>query len=122
MGYESKMVAGIWEQGCAEWMQDGILHGWKPYYVTFMFHPLRGTPTGIISQMHRGIRNGFYSPFCKRFAHHPRALSEQHRMPRLFLFPDRPVFKKEKHSLREVTINDNGLHFHGPMRAIAESW
>jgi hypothetical protein len=40
--------------------------------------------------------------------------AEQERMPRLMLFPDRPVWKREKTSLREITIN-GGLHFNGPM-------
>jgi hypothetical protein len=101
-----------------EWV---LYHEWKPYYVTFMFHPLRGTPAGIIAQMHRGTRKGFYSRFCTEFAHHPRDTGEQKRLPRLMLFPDRPVCKRQNHSLREVSINDNGLHFQGPMIIPPES-
>jgi len=33
-------------------------------------------------------------------------------MPRLWLYPDLPVYKKDKYALQDVTIND-GLHFNG---------
>ena len=103
-----------WIQGLPNWMLERMYNGWRPYYVNFMFHPLRGTSSGIVAQMHDGICKGFYSRFCTSFVHNPRSYAEQERMPRLMLFPDRPVWKREKKSLREITIN-GGLHFNGPM-------
>jgi hypothetical protein len=63
--------------------------------------------------MRRGIHK-FYGRFCTKFIHDGRARSEQERMPQLWLFPDLPVHKNKRSSLREVTIN-GGLHFNGPM-------
>jgi len=104
-----------WIQGLPNWMHEGMSNGWRPYYVNFMFESLRGSTAGIIAQMHKAICDGFYSRFCTSFVRNPRSKSAQERMPRLLLFPDRPVWKHEKHSLRELTINSGGLHFNGPM-------
>jgi hypothetical protein len=67
--------------------------------------------------MHHGIRKGFYSQFCTRFARDPKSVSGQQQIPRLWLIPDRPVAKRngKKHGCDFLTRNDNGLHFNGPM-------
>ena len=105
--------AAVWIKGCTEWMCKWVFKGWKLYYLNFMFEPLRGPPSAIIPQMRRGIYK-FYGRFCTEFVHDGRANSEQERMPQLWLFPDLPGPKNEKHSLREVTIN-GGLHYNGPL-------
>lgn len=107
--------ASCWIEGCEGWIYEGVADGWRPYYVSIMFDALRGPSSGIIQQMHQGIHRGFYSRFCTEFTRNPRAPSQQERLPRLMLFPDRPVWKHRTHSLREVTINAGGLHFNGPM-------
>src|ERR1051325_3306589 len=104
-----------WVEGCEHWIVEGIIRGWSAYYVNIMFHSLRGSPSSIVEQMHKGIHKGFYSRFCTELSRNPRSPSQQERLPRLLLFPDRPVWKHEKYSLREVTINGGGLHFNGPM-------
>lgn len=104
-----------WIKGCAEWIQEEIAHGWTPYYLNFMFEPLRGSATTIIKQMHDAIHKEFYTKFLTRFVRHPHRQREQESMPRLMLFPDRPVWKHKKATLKEVTFNDDGLHFNGPM-------
>ena len=106
-------LAAVWINGCTQWMYKLVLSGWKLYYVNFMFEPLRGPPSAIIPQMRKGIHK-FYGRFCTEFVHDGRAQSEQKRMPQLWLFPDLPVHKNKRNSLREVTIN-GGLHFNGPM-------
>ena len=105
--------ACIWINGCTQWIYQLVLSGWKLYYVNIMFEPLRGPPSAIIPKMRRGIYK-FYGRFCTEFVHDGRAKSEQERMPQLWLFPDLPVHKNKRNSLRDVTIN-GGLHFHGPM-------
>ena len=105
--------ADVWIKGCTEWMYEWVLKGWKLYYVNFMFELLRGPPSAQIPQMRRGIHK-FYGRFCTEFVHDGRAKSEQERMPQLWLFPDLPIHKNKRDSLRDVTIN-GGFHFNGPM-------
>lgn len=105
--------AQIWIKGCTQWMQEWVSKGWGLYYVNFMFEPLHVPAAAIVPTMRRGIHK-FYGRFCTQFIHDGRAKSEQERMPKLWLFPDLPVFKYQKSSLRDVTIN-GGLHYNGPM-------
>ena len=52
-----------------------------------------------------------YGRAATRFVRDPRSPRQAHRLPIRLAFPDYPVAKYEKHSLRDVAIND-GLHFH----------
>jgi hypothetical protein len=106
-------AADIWIKGTTQMMNEWVSKGWALYYVNFLFEPFRGPPTGIVPYMWKGVRK-FYGQFCTEFMHDGRAKSEQKRLPKLWLFPDLPVFKYEKQSLRECEIN-GGLHFNGPM-------
>jgi hypothetical protein len=99
----------------SNWVWNHWAKGWKPYYINFMFEPLPGSAEAVLQQMERAICKGFYSRFCTEFAHHPGRPSQLWKLPRLWLFPDRPVAKREKISIRDVQFNDNGLHFNGPM-------
>ncbi len=105
--------AAVWITACTQWAYKLVLSGWKLYYVNFMFEPFRGPPAAIIPKMRRGIHK-FYGRFCTEFVHDGRATSEQEHMPRFWLFPDLPVHKNDRNSLREVTIN-GGLHYNGPL-------
>jgi hypothetical protein len=111
----SQSQVNPWIKGCASWIWEYWAKGWKPYYVNVMFEPLPGGGRALVEQMHRAICKGFYARFCTEFAHHPSRPSQQGRLPMLWLFPDRPVGKHEKISIRDVRFNDNGLHFNGPM-------
>jgi hypothetical protein len=104
-------------------MNDNVSEGWDPYYINIMFHPLPGSLPTLISIMHRGIKKGFYSPFCTRFARRPRSTSGQQQIPRLWLISDRPVSKRsgKKYACDFLARNDNGLHFNGPMLIPPES-
>ena len=108
-----KDSAEVWIKGCTQWTQEWVSKGWKLYYVNFMFEPLGGPPPAIVSKMRTGIHK-FYGRFCTEFIHDGRAKSEQKRMPMFWLFPDLPVHKRAKSSLRDVTIN-GGLHYNGPL-------
>ena len=89
------------------------MKGWKFYYINFMFEPLHVPTAELVPKMRKGIHK-FYGRFCTEFIRNGRAKSEQERMPQLWLFPDLPVHKNTRNSLRDVTIN-GGLHFNGPM-------
>jgi hypothetical protein len=117
MTITSIQISSDWINGCTQWMDDHVEEGWCPYYINIMFHPLPGSLPTLISTMHRGIKKGFYSPFCTRFARHPRSKSGQQQIPRLWLIPDRPVSKRnvKKYACDFLARNDNGLHFNGPM-------
>jgi hypothetical protein len=111
----NQLEVNPWIKGCASWIWEYWARGWKPYYINFMFQPLPGNVESVVQQMHRAICKGFYSRFCTEFSHHPSKPSQQGRLPMLWLFPDRPVWKHEKISIRDVKFNDNGLHFNGPL-------
>lgn len=94
-------------------MYQWACRGWKSYYVNFMFDPFRGPGSELIPHMRKAIHK-FYGRFSGEFVRDQRNKNKQDQMPKLWLFPDLPVFKYQKQSLREVTIN-NGLHFNGPL-------
>jgi hypothetical protein len=114
-------VEDVWINGCETWIGEHVSQGWHPYYVNFMFQALRGTPKGIVEQMHTAIHKEFYSKFCLRFVHDPHRKKEQEQMPRLMLFPDRPVWKPDKCAGQAIHINAGGLHFNGPMLIAPQS-
>lgn len=112
--------AKAWKIGSAEWMYRLISEGWTLYYVNFMFGPLSGPPRIIVQEMKRAITK-FYGRFSLQFVRNGRAPSAQGRLPIIWLFPDLPVFKYMKQSLRQVTLN-GGCHYNGPMLIPPASW
>ena len=66
--------------------------------------------------MRQAIEDGFYRQFCKRFASHPTKPAQQARLPKFWLFPDRPCFKNVRKTLiREMQFNSGGIHVNGIM-------
>jgi hypothetical protein len=107
--------ANTWTSSCTQWIEDHVRYGeWKAYYVNFMFEPLPGSSSAVVQQMRRAIVK-FYGRFSSRFVHNQHSQAEQDRLPRFWLYPDRPGLKRSKLPLREVKSNDGGLHFHGAM-------
>jgi hypothetical protein len=107
-----------WIVGCAEWMQEHLNEGWRLYYINIMFKPFSGNAEAVVAQMNRAICQGFYSRLCTEFSHHPTKPSQQMKLPMMWLFPDRHIWKKEKEKkscIRDLQFNDNGVHFNGPM-------
>jgi hypothetical protein len=94
------------------WLEQHIASGYEPFYINFMFHPIHGPPSQVLHLMKTAICDGFYATFCTRFARNPLSKSQQKNLPRLILAPDRPVYKRNKLSLNDVTINQ-GLHYNG---------
>jgi hypothetical protein len=98
-------------QSYQQWIQDYIDKGWRPYQVSFMFHQLPGSQLSILAQMKQEICR-VYSRLITRFDRNPRSPASFSRLPRLILFPDFPVYKRGKTSIRGISIN-NGLHYQG---------
>lgn len=109
------VASSVWTPGCQEWIETHASTGWwTPFYINFMFERLPGSEEAVLGQMRRAIEK-FYGRFSTRFDRTPRAEGSQRHIPRLLLFPDKPVPKREKASIREVSINAGGLHYNGPM-------
>ena len=53
-----------------------------------------------------------YSRLVTRFDRNPRSPAGSQRLPVMILFSDLPVYKREKQSIKDVSIND-GLHYGG---------
>lgn len=115
-GIERKITNNAWIQGCTEWIEEHVKYGgWIPYYINFMFDPLPGSQSAVLASMKKGIVK-FYGRFCTEFVHNPRAASEQERLPLFLLFPDKPVWKRNRAvSVSGVKFNAGGLHYNGPM-------
>jgi hypothetical protein len=98
--------------GYQEMVNNYVLESWKPYLLSFMFKTLHGSMDSTLLEMQDEIYR-CYRILIRRFARNPRSpYSQRYLLPRLFAFPDRPVPKYMKTSLRDVTVN-GGLHYHG---------
>jgi hypothetical protein len=96
-----------------EWFVEEILTEKRtPYFINVMFKPLKGPASAVDAQMHSVIVDWFYPQLCKRLERHPSREGRHKFLPRLFLFPDLPVRKSKKESLRDVCVN-GGLHYNG---------
>jgi hypothetical protein len=96
-----------------DWIIEEVLREWRPFYfINIIFKPLRGSGSAIDAQMHDAIVNGFYPQLCKHLERHPGRRGRHKYLPHLFLFPDFPVYKTQKQSLRRVSLN-GGLHYNG---------
>ena len=85
--------------------------GWKPYEISFMYHQLPGSTKSILEQMKQELHR-VNSRLVTRFHRDPRSKIGFECIPRMMLFPDLPVYKHEKKSIQDVSIND-GLHYGG---------
>lgn len=98
--------------GYKQWIANELAQEWTPYYVNLMFSHLRLPASMLYSQMADMIEKQFYVLLCKKLDRHPNRRGRHNLSPHVLLFPDLPVAKRKKHSLREVTLN-GGLHFNG---------
>src|ERR1700691_2278393 len=97
--------------GYQKWVRVYTDRGWGPHHITFMFHQLPGSQASVLRQMKREIER-VYSRLVTRFDRNPRAPARSQFLPVMILFPDLPVYKHEKKSIEDVSIN-NGLHYGG---------
>ena len=101
-------------QGYGDWVVGEYKRGWTPFYVNIMFEPLNRyqIPVPIIVQMQERIEKSFYPELCRRLLHHPERKGRHRYLPHVILFPDLPVPKYSKQSIRDITLN-GGLHYNG---------
>ncbi len=98
-------------RGYQQFVLDYIGQGWTSFEISFMFHQLAGTCNSHLAQMRREIER-VYARLLTRVDRNPRSPAGFGRLPRMILFPDLPVYKREKKSLKDVAVN-NGLHYGG---------
>jgi hypothetical protein len=104
---------------CGKWVEEHVEDGWEAFIITFMFHHLPGSTPSKLAQMRREV-DRIYALTLTRFVRNPRSKTQAGRLPIWIVPPDYPVAKREKKTLRDVTLND-GLHMQGialtpPMR------
>ncbi|QRG08718.1 hypothetical protein EZH22_10775 [Xanthobacter dioxanivorans] len=103
-----------------QWVEDHIADGCTGYLFTFMFKSLSATTqAGKIDLMHGDIEKVYWR-LAHRFAHHPDKPSQRRYLPLMLAAPDLPVFKTDKVSLADASLND-GLHEHAIVLAPMES-
>jgi hypothetical protein len=98
-------------QGYAAWAAQHVERGWEPYLLSFMFQQVPGSRASVLKQMQRDVER-VYSTSLTRIVRKPRYEAEKGRLPIWLAVPDLPVPKRQKLSLRDVTVND-GLHYQG---------
>src|SRR4051794_41164424 len=76
-----------------------------------MFNHVPGSRASVLHQMQREVER-VYATSLTRVIRKPWCEAKQNRLPILIACPDLPVPKRQKHSLRDVIIND-GVHYHG---------
>ena len=97
--------------GYTELIQQRIDEGFSAFLLTFMFKQLAGPPKALLMQMNDEVQR-VYSTFVTRVVRNPRSEFLKDALPVLITVPDRPVCKKNKQNLSDLTIN-GGLHLHG---------
>jgi hypothetical protein len=79
------------------------------YYVSFMFHQLRGSRSSQIIQMIVDVTR-FHDILKKHVVRKPDAPNWSELVPVLIGVPDLPVWKHKKVPVRNLQVND-GLHY-----------
>lgn len=97
--------------GYQKWVRGYVDRGWDPYFISCMFHQLPGSKSSVLRQMSREIER-VYSRLVTRFDRNPRSPAGSQRLPVMVLFPDLPVYKRERQTIKDISIND-GLHYGG---------
>jgi hypothetical protein len=92
------------------WVCDWMDQNHMVYLISFMFAQMSGTQRAINTRMMQDVSH-FYRTLSKWIVRNNRT-APHHLLPKLIAFPDRPVFKRNKQTLADVTIND-GWHVHG---------
>jgi hypothetical protein len=98
-------------KGYQEWVENYVDDGWQPYEISFMYQQLPGSGNSILEQMKQELYR-VNSKLVTRFHRNPRSRAGFEFLPRMMLFPDLPVYKHQKKSIEDVSIND-GLHYGG---------
>jgi hypothetical protein len=97
--------------GYAGWIKEMINNGWDPYLLTIEFNQLLGSQQIQLRQMTKDI-GLIYSRLATEAVRKPTSPKWANLLPRGLFVPDLPVYKNDKRSTPDATVND-GLHFHG---------
>ena len=103
----------------ADWVRAKVKDGWLPYFMTTMFHQLRGGTVSITHQMRRALES-IYSRFVTRVVKDPNSERGSRFSPILIGCPDLPVHKHAKQSIGDFEVN-GGLHHHAILLTPAQS-
>jgi hypothetical protein len=96
--------------GYQQLVEQKIEEGWKGYLLTVVFKQLSGSRSAMIAQTADEVER-LYRTMLTRIVRNPKSPDRIGKLPIWLGSPDLPVFKTNKSSLAEVTIND-GLHYH----------
>jgi hypothetical protein len=96
-------------QAYASMLADRHDQGFDLYLLTFMFSHIPGRKFDRLETMKQEL-DRFYGALLTRVIRCPDK-KQGHELPLMITSPDMPVYKREKISLNDVTIND-GMHFH----------
>ena len=102
-------------QAYSDWVKNFHDQGWEGYLFSFMFNHIPGSRDARVYEMQKDLFR-WYGRLLTRMYRNPRSSSSIEVLPKAVLFPDSPVPKHDKQSLRDVTVND-GLHCHGVLMA-----
>jgi hypothetical protein len=115
LAHESSGNHNTYTRGITHWagmlVGEHMQKGHEAYIVNLMFWPIPGSEEKIVQQMHSEAHRA-YRLLLNRIVRDWHSKANVGRLPVWILVPDRPVYKREKKSLREVSIN-NGLHLNG---------
>jgi hypothetical protein len=96
-----------------KWVQELVKKRWKPYQTVFMFHQLPGKTVWSATRQMKSEIERVYARLVTRFARNPRSKKLVQHLPIMILFPDLPVYKRQRDkSIEDVSVN-NGLHYGG---------
>jgi hypothetical protein len=98
-------------EGYTQWVNEKIAEGYDPHLVTFMFHPMPGNQDARWLEMTR-IINRVYGRVLSKTFRVPNAAKNQPFMPVLIMFPDFPIYKRDKDHIVDIVVND-GQHAQG---------
>lgn len=91
------------------WTKKLVAERWSAYFINFMFKHLPKRPLCFIDPMEDEVCR-VYSTLITRIVREPR--KETNQLPIFFGCPDFPVWKREKVSRRETSVN-GGCHYNG---------
>ena len=101
-----------WPEGrdAAHMLQMRIERGWDAAILTFMFNQMPGNREAIRRSQEREVERA-YARFVVRVVRRPRSQAAWAFLPIWIGAPDLPVWRREKQSLYDVSVND-GQHVH----------
>lgn len=94
--------------GYEEWVQGFWNEGWSPFFANFMFrHISHRREEVMLDEVDR-----VYRTLVRHDVRDPQSIAQQQWLVRFIGCPDTPIYKRDRTSLRDATVNQ-GLHFNG---------